>query len=235
MNRVLRFLAGAFVVFSVAVFNVLPARYPYIGVGAIALAVIGLGRLRPAGLVALACAACVFVSAAILTPVPELITERVRQRCSGVAPDAVIALAGDVGQDRIIQAIRMFRRAHAAHLFVTGSSAIPDGWRYYDTAVLLGLADQQLRRIEVTQGGTHGEALALRADAVGQRVHRLMVVTSPAHSARAVSVFRRAGYDACAEPTAAIRHPDPWGRIILVRDLIHETAAWGYYAARGWV
>jgi hypothetical protein len=80
-----------------------------------------------------------------------VLASRLAERCTLGAADAIIALEGDAGQEHIIHALRMFRYNWAPVLIVTGTSSLPDGWRYFDTATLFGMRDNQIRRIEVKE------------------------------------------------------------------------------------
>lgn len=221
--------------FAAFVLNALPPRYPLIACAALIAALVLIYRLRRDLLWAVAATAAIVCLVVITTPLPKVVASRLAERCTPGAADAIVALEGDAGQERIIHALRMFRQNWAPVLIVTGTSSLPDGWRHFDTATLFGLRDDQLRRIEVRRGGTYGEALALHDDPFGQRLRRVILVTSPTHSARAANVFRKFGYEVCSAPSPLRgSDPDAWGRLNLARELFHETTAWAYYKLRGW-
>jgi uncharacterized SAM-binding protein YcdF (DUF218 family) len=221
--------------FAAFVLNMLPTGYPLVTCAALAAALILIRRLQHRVLSAVAVVVAIACVVATGTPLPGVVANRLTERCTAGPSDAIIVLEGDAGQDRIIHALRIFRQKWAPLLIVTGTSSLPDGWRYFETATLFGLRADQLRRVEVRRGGTYGEALALHEDAFGQRLHRVILVTSPAHSARAANVFRKFGYTVCSMPSPAhSAEPDAWGRINLVRQLIRETTAWAYYKLRAW-
>lgn len=222
--------------FAAFVLNVLPTGCPLVTCAALVAALVLIHRLQHKVLSGVAVVVAIACVVAIGTPLPGVLANRLAERCTAGPSDAIIVLEGDTGQDRIIHALRVFRQNWAPLLIVTGTSSLPDGWRYFETATLFGLRAGQLRRLEVRRGGTYGEALALHEDPFGQRLRRVILVTSPAHSARAANVFRKFGYEVCSVPSPAHNgDPDAWGRINLARQLIRETAAWAYYRLRAWV
>jgi hypothetical protein len=235
MTHVRAIALAVLIGFAALVLNALPPSYPLLACGAFIAALVLIDRLRRdvlSATVMVAASVCLVVTA---TPLPEVAVSRLAERCPAGPADAIIALEGDAGQDRIIHALRMFRQNWAPVLIVTGTSSLQDGWRSFDTATLFGLRDDQIRRIEVRRGGTYGEALAIHDDPFGQQLGRVILVTSPAHSARAANVFRKFGYDVCSVPNPVRGgYSDAWGRINLAREMIRETAAWAYYRLRAW-
>jgi uncharacterized SAM-binding protein YcdF (DUF218 family) len=235
MRRIRTVALAVLAGFAALVLNALPPGHPLLVCGAFIATLLLIDRLRREALsaaVILVAIVCLVVTA---TPLPEVLVNRLAERCTAGPADAIIVLEGDAGQGRIIDALRIFRQDFAPVLIVTGTSSLQNGWRYFATARLFGLRDDQLRRIEVRRGGTYGEALALHDDPFGRRLRRVILVTSPAHSARAANVFRKFGYEVCSVPNLVRGdYPDAWGRIVLARELFHETAAWVYYKIRGW-
>jgi uncharacterized SAM-binding protein YcdF (DUF218 family) len=55
---------------------------------------------------------------------------------------------------------------------------------------LAGVAEARVRIVRLTAPGTHGEALATRALLQGSGLRRVLVVTSPYHTRRALATFR---------------------------------------------
>ena len=171
----------------------------------------------------------------VCTPLPQLAASALGERCAASGADAIVVLAGDAGQERIIHALRLFKEGRAPVLVVTGTGGVPRGWRLFETASLFGLRGPELVRLDVPRGGTHGEAAALHADERGRAYQRLILVTSFPHSGRAARVFRRFGYDVCSMPaTAGSEDVDAWGRVLLAREIAREIAAGTYYRLRGW-
>ena len=236
MTRLRAMPPAVLVAFAAFALNVVPPGDPLLASGALIVALVYVeGRRRDAlpAAVVLTATVCLLVAA---TPLPTVAVNQITERCAAGPADAIVVLEGDTGQDRIIHGLRMFQQGWAPVLIVTGTSSLDEGWRYFDTATLFGLRERELRRVEVRRGGTYGEALALHEDPVGQRLRRLLLVTSPAHSARAARVFRKFAYDVCSVPLLLRRRgPDAWGRTVLARELFREVAAWAYYAVRGWV
>jgi hypothetical protein len=221
--------------FAALVLNALPASYPLFAYGAFMAALVLIDRFRRDVLSATAIVAAIVCLVVTATPLPEVVASRLAERCTPSTADAIIALEGDADQERLIHAMRIFRQNWAPVLIVTGTSSLPDGWRYFDTATLFGMHHDQLRRVEVRRGGTYGEAAALHEDPFGQQLRHVILVTSPTHSARAANVFRKFGYEVCSAPSPSRgNYPDAWGRVNLAREVFRETAALAYYKLRGW-
>jgi len=185
-------------------------------------------------------AAVVSTYAAILfTPITNILAESLAVICSNTTGHAIVVLEGDPGYGRIIQGLKLFAQGDASVLVVTGVEGHPGGWRHYEVAALFGVRQDRLIRLTVSGSGTRGEAEALQAAWQTEGIRRIVLVTSRIHSLRATLAFRKAGFEVCSAP-AADRNAlsdfeDPWGRLLMARDLIHEGMGLAYYKARGWI
>ena len=103
----------------------------------------------------------------------------------------------------------------------------------------MGVAAERVRVLPLHGGGTHGEAEAVRDLVKANGLHRIVVVTSPYHTRRALAVFRKVfeGTDAelGVEPATATSEarPGAWWSTPYDRWYVaYEWAAVVYYAFR---
>ena len=103
----------------------------------------------------------------------------------------------------------------------------------------LGVAPSRVRIVPLTAGGTYGEAAAAFTFARQTRIRRLVVVTSPYHTRRALATFRDrfagAGIEVGVQPASATSPSDParWWRTPYDRWYVrYEWAALVYYTVR---
>jgi uncharacterized SAM-binding protein YcdF (DUF218 family) len=108
-----------------------------------------------------------------------------------------------------------------------------------DHLVALGVDRERVRVLKLTSDGTHGEALAVRALVRTDPVRRLLIVTSPYHTRRAVAVFRDVleGSGVTVGVVEASAHapasPDTWWWHADDRSYVpYEWAALVYYATK---
>jgi len=124
-------------------------------------------------------------------------------------------------------------------LVVTGDGKGKGGWRNYEVATLFGVNEDCLLGIETFSSGTRGEAEALRIVGQARRIQRIVLVTSGIHSMRAMLTFQKVGFHVCCAPpperNALSDFWDPWGRVLMARDLVHECLGLIYYEVRGWI
>lgn len=111
--------------------------------------------------------------------------------------DAIVPLAG--GLSRTTHAAMLYRQGYAEWFVVTDrlNAAVPvypiSEWGITEEAVANGVPQHRLRSIIVPMapvGSTYEEALAVRDLAEAQGWTSLIVVTSPAHTRRAHTIFR---------------------------------------------
>lgn len=87
---------------------------------------------------------------------------------------------------------------------------------------------------------TRDEAVAVARLAAERGWRRIILVTSPVHSARAAAVFEGAGLTVISRPCrdrVAFRSEPSWPaiRLDVFQGWLHEEAGWVLYSARGWV
>lgn len=175
----------------------------------------------------------------LFTPVANVLANALAVKCSNVAGDTIVVLAGDPGDGRILEGVKLFGQGAAPFLMLTGDDRHPRGWRNYEGAIVLGVRHDRLVRVSPIGSGTRGEAEALRAAPQARSLQRVVLVTSRIHSLRATLTFRKEGFQVCSAPApdgnAQSDSWDPWGRVLMARDLVHEGLGLIYYKARGWI
>lgn len=175
----------------------------------------------------------------LFTPVTNVLADFLAVTCSNVAGDAIVVLAGDPGDGRILEGVKLYGEGAAPLLMLTGDDRHPRGWRNYEGAIVLGVRQDRLVRVAPIGPGTRGEAEGLRTVLVGRGIQRVVLVTSRIHSLRAALTFRKEGFQVCSAPApdgnARSDFRDPWGRVLMARDLVHEGLGLIYYKARGWI
>ena len=104
---------------------------------------------------------------------------------------------------------------------------------------LAGVPARRVRVIELTEGGTYGEALAVRRFVSTAKLKRVLVVTSPYHTRRALATFESVmapdGVRIGVEPASATSRAVPRWWWLLPDDrayVPYEWAAIVYYAVR---
>lgn len=197
-------------------------------------ALIGMGWAH--GLVAMVVVLHVVI---LFTPITNRLTQSISVSCKNPIGDAIVVLEGDPGYSRILQGLRLYARNVAPILVVTGDEKRIDGWRNYEIATLFRINEDCLLRIETVGSGTYGEAEALRGFGQARGIRKIVLVTSDIHSLRAMLTFRKVGFEVCSMP-APERNIlsdfwDPWGRVLMARDLVHECLGLIYYEMRGWI
>jgi uncharacterized SAM-binding protein YcdF (DUF218 family) len=103
----------------------------------------------------------------------------------------------------------------------------------------LGVAPERVRILDLTGPGTHGEAQAVLQFARTAHLRRLVIVTTPYHTRRALAVFRKvfasSGVAIGVQPATASSpaRPERWWASPYDRSYVaYEWAAVIYYAAR---
>ncbi|NOT27592.1 MAG: YdcF family protein [Acidobacteria bacterium] len=158
-------------------------------------------------------------------------------------PDAIISLASHEWE-RLPTTARLARTNEAAVVVLT----LPQPATIYnchdcsgrlDRLQHLGIASDRVRIIPLTAPGTHGEALAAVAFARRTAIHRLLIVTTPYHTRRALAVFRSVfegmpveiGIEPASESSPA--QPARWWASPYDRAYVaYEWAAALYYVVR---
>ena len=105
--------------------------------------------------------------------------------------------------------------------------------------IAAGVHASRLRLLPLTEGGTYGEAVAVRTFAEANHIERVLVVTSPYHTRRGLatflSVLRPAHVTAGIVPATATSpaRPERWWAASYDRGTVrYEWAAILYYALR---
>lgn len=223
------------------VLNVGLPQYPGLSVALGAIVTLGLAIFVGREWAWRVVAALVMVYAAILfTPITNALVETLEVKCSNPRGDAVVVLEGDPGYARIMKGLELFSQGSGPVLVVTGVDGRREGRRHYEIATLFGVSQDRIIRLTTRTGsGTRGEIEALREVPRLEGMRRIVLVTSRTHSLRATRAFEKAGFDVCSAP-ALDRNElsdswDPWGRVLMARDLVRELVGFVYYKARGWI
>ena len=159
------------------------------------------------------------------------------------SPDAIVALASHEWE-RLPAAARMAHTHPAATILLTVPQTVTP-YNCHDCAnrverlAALGVEQQRIRLVTLSSAGTHGEALAVRDFARAQRIERLLIVTSPYHTRRAIRVFEKvfegSGIVLGVEPAAAdsVAQPGRWWMGGYDRAYVgYEWAGLIYYALK---
>ena len=110
------------------------------------------------------------------------------------SPDAIVSLASHEW-DRLPVAAQLARTFGTAKVVLTEPPEVSlynchDCARRVDHLRALGVDEGRVRVLKLKSDGTHGEALAVLEFVRAARVSRLLIVTSPYHTRRALALFR---------------------------------------------
>jgi len=159
-------------------------------------------------------------------------------------PDAIVPLASHEWE-RLPKAAALAKAFPAATVLLTLPKQISvynchDCGRRVERLVRAGVESGRIQMLGLTDTGTRGEALAVRAVAITRGIRRLVVVTSPYHTRRALAVFRhvlqgsgiRVGSVAAQDPQVEL-HPERWWESPSDRAYVgYEWAGLFYYWLR---
>ena len=175
----------------------------------------------------------------LFTPLTNMLARTLAINCSDTSGDAIVVLEGDPGYGRILHGLKLFTQSRAPLLVLTGVEGHPGGRRHYEIATLFGVHQNRILHLIPSGSGTRGEVEALRAAPQARDIRRIVLVTSRIHSLRATLVFRKLGFEICSAPTPDGNEQsdfwDPWGRVLMARDLVHECLGLIYYKTLGWI
>src|SRR5262249_48500151 len=97
--------------------------------------------------------------------------------------------------------------------------------------------------LDVSARTTHDHPSTIRPILDAHHVRQFVLVTSPTHMRRALSVFRAAGYDPV--PSVALLRSEqleapPWflphdDSMLLANEALYEYGGWALYWWRGWL
>jgi uncharacterized SAM-binding protein YcdF (DUF218 family) len=158
-------------------------------------------------------------------------------------PDAVISL-GSHERERLPLAARLATANPRAIVLLTQPPEVTthnceDCPHRVDRLGKLGVLSTRVRVLPIVGSGTHGEAVAALAFAREAGVQRLLIVTSPYHTRRALAVFRRVfaetGVTLGVEPAidTSPAQPTRWWLGSYDRGYVaYEWAAIVYYVAK---
>lgn len=174
---------------------------------------------------------------------PLLIKEEIRKA------DVIVVLGGGIDRGRYLSLRSSHRMVKGAQLFFGGQAKkmlfAGGAGKYKDVAEGSVMA-QEARRLNVpaedilvekNSRQTYEQAAEIKKMADSLKWKSLILVTSLSHMKRAVLTFEHLGfkvYPAPADPYEKYLE-DPWGRLTLFPQLIHEYIAFIYYKVRGWL
>lgn len=186
----------------------------------------------------------VIFTATCFTPLAEVIALVQSERPSTAGADAIVALAGagtlspgvlsGSSLRRAITAIEHYRDGRAPLLVFSGG---PDeGKLRRELATRLGVSTGAIAFVEGARN-TYEEAARIGPLLRAHGAQTVLLVTDTQHMHRAARVFRRQGFQVL--PLAADHigqlPQSAEGRLILLRQALHERLAFLYYAVLGYV
>lgn len=168
--------------------------------------------------------------------------------------DAIVVVAGGVvdretlspsSAHRLLRGLALLRQGYAPLMILTGGNRIdttaPEAEVMASVARTLGVPTTALL-VEREAAWTSAQALAVARLASGRGIRRILLVTSPTHSYRAVRTFRKVGLEVVSAPTAtapraslALRPLDVLARAGGLSPIVHEYAAIAMYWWKGWI
>jgi len=183
--------------------------------------------------------------AVAFTPLANALASRLAEPAALGGADAIVVLGAGLGPAgslsdaslrRFVHGIRLYRRGLAPVLAFTGGPAIrrrPEAELRAALAREIGVPAADVVIVPAART-TREEARRVREDLGARGVHRILLVTGATHMARARALFVKAGFAVQAAPiTEAAVSPEE--RIDLMRRLLQEVAARGYYRLAGWL
>lgn len=163
-------------------------------------------------------------------------------------PDVIVSLASHEWERLPATAAMARRFPHALVVLTQPGTVTP--FNCHDCAnrvhrlELLGIWNERVRILPLLEGGTYGEALAVRRFVEETRLTRIVVVTSPYHTRRSLATFRsvlaRVDAEVGVEPATATSPAMParWWMTPYDRAYVrYEWAGVAYYMLRygvGW-
>jgi len=181
--------------------------------------------------------ACALLALALYRAGPALVV-----RVPLTNPDAIISLASHEWERLPETAVSAKHYPSAVVLLTQPEVATPfnchDCLNRVHRLGLLDIREDRIRLLALTGPGTHGEAVAARDYARHGGLRRLLIVTSPYHTRRALAVFRKVfegtEVEIGVEPalTHSVARPERWWLGGYDRSYVaYEWAAVVYY---GW-
>ena len=162
--------------------------------------------------------------------------------------DVILSQLSTIASLRILEAARVYKLIGARLVIVSGGIADgrlelePEAEQMATALVATGVpADRIVLDLEAKNTRDHPRTIRPFLDANG--IRQFVVVTSPTHMRRALSVFRAAGYDPAAS-VSLLRseqlEPPPFflpndDSLLLSNVAFHDYGAWLLYWWRGWL
>lgn len=180
------------------------------------------------------------------TPIDEWWTNLLTGPIIDPKGDVLIILGAEAFPDmigfesylRAVYGVRVWREGGFHEIFISGGrgpNGMPAALPMRDFMVASGVPAGAIV-VETASSNTHENALYTKA-ALGNNPGRLVLLTSDYHTFRAWHAFRKAGLDVeqCSFPDIYKQVGGVWNRWGAFLALARETAAIGYYRARGWI
>jgi uncharacterized SAM-binding protein YcdF (DUF218 family) len=162
--------------------------------------------------------------------------------------DVVLSQLGPTASLRILEAARVYRLTGARVVIVSGGIANarlelrPEGEQMAAALVAAGVPSERIL-LDLQAKNTHDHPRTIRPILEANRIRQFVIVTSPTHMRRALSVFRAAGYDPVPS-TSLLRseHLDPPplflpndDSIAHSNEALYDYGATALYWWRGWL
>lgn len=197
------------------------------------------------------------------TPLPDsafrtLVTDAPLEKA-----DAIVVLGAGVRFDgavqgrtleRLVYALRLFREGYAPVVILTGGNPddpeLSESGQMARVARELGFSPEKLI-VETDAKRTSEQARAIAGIVRARQMKLVILVTSPAHSYRALLAFQKAGVQALpgtTDPLLKAPSPQPWWqwwfaltpgkaihRLNLVELVLYEYVALALYWWKGWI
>jgi uncharacterized SAM-binding protein YcdF (DUF218 family) len=187
------------------------------------------------------------VLASALTPLPNIIIERMGGVARLERSDAVIVLArGGFDPDgvlsnsslrRTLKGIELYQRGLAPLLVLSGATAstgVGEGEAVLRKRLAQALGVPAGAILAVSSGRTtREEGLHLRERLRPLGVRRILLVADRVDMPRSRAVFARVGFEVFPAPTASGLSRDPENRLEMTREIAGELLGWLYYWLRG--
>ncbi len=193
----------------------------------------------------------------LFTPLPVWLLGWLEVRQAPQPADAIVVLGGGMhcraselegsSLARLEKGLELWRAGWAPRLTLSdtvgeifGDSRCPSLGRVALERVraLYGMAGPEVVLLPQMRT-TRTEALAVAEVAQTRGWQRVLLVTTPAHSRRAVGAFRRLGLEVVSVPSSEPRFDrtlaQPFDRLLALTPLVREYLGLGLYRLRGWL
>jgi uncharacterized SAM-binding protein YcdF (DUF218 family)/glycosyltransferase involved in cell wall biosynthesis len=183
------------------------------------------------------------------TSLPWLLASPLRVSETPRAADAIVVLAGGVGesgqagggyQERVQTAASLYQRGFAPRMiFESGYAfAFKEAEIMRDLAMSIGVPSSAII-LETTGVNTYDDVVKVREVLARNRWRRILLVSSPYHMRRATLVWRRLAPDVEVVPTPVPQSQfyshERGASLDQLRGLVREYAALSWYWWKGWV